>query len=383
MSFKEFLERKTQFYSGIDRFRAFRLFEKYKKNLDFKQNVFHIVGTNGKGSTGRFITQILEKLNFKVGHFTSPHIFKFNERFYLNSDISSDELLQDTHNELFSIMKDDLEKLSYFEYSNFLAALMFKECDFVVLEAGLGGEYDSTSLFKRDVSVFTSISLDHTDILGDNLLDIARTKLKTMAKKASIYKEQKKDVLDMAKKIAFLKESELKISNLDPIFKKYIEFYIKKYAVPKFLENNLSLALSSLSFYFSQNELINALQNLDKLKLKARCEKINDNIYVDVGHNEDAARVICDFFRGKKLNLIYNSFLDKNIFSILSILKPIIDKIIVYDYKSERKLATKEIASLAKQLDIPCQDFDYIKEDEQYLVFGSFVLVEQFLKGSL
>ena len=100
-------------------------------------------------------------------------------------------------------MKEDLERLSYFEYSNFLAPFIFKDCDFIVLEAGLGGEYDSTSLFKRDISVFTSISYDHIEILGDNLEDIARTKLKTMAKKAVIYEKQDENVLALAKNSLF------------------------------------------------------------------------------------------------------------------------------------------------------------------------------------
>ena len=205
LEFKRFLDTKSQLYTGIDRFRAFKLFEKYKQNLDFsqKQTVFHIVGTNGKGSTGRFITQLLEGLNFKVGHFTSPHIFSFNERFFLNGDVASDELLENAHKELKELMKEDLERLSYFEYSNFLAPFIFKDCDFIVLEAGLGGEYDSTSLFKRDISVFTSISYDHIEILGDNLEDIARTKLKTMAKKAVIYEKQDENVLALAKNSLF------------------------------------------------------------------------------------------------------------------------------------------------------------------------------------
>lgn len=383
LEFKRFLDTKSQLYTGIDRFRAFKLFEKYKQNLDFsqKQTVFHIVGTNGKGSTGRFMTQLLEGLNFKVGHFTSPHIFSFNERFFLNGDVASDELLENAHKELKELMKEDLERLSYFEYSNFLAPFIFKDCDFIVLEAGLGGEYDSTSLFKRDISVFTSISYDHIEILGDNLEDIARTKLKTMAKKAVIYEKQDENVLALAKKIACLKASELIFSSLDTDLKKYVKFYVKEYGLPAFLEKNLSLALEALSFYFSEDELIKAMKELKALKLRARCEKIAKNIYIDVGHNEGAARAMCDFFKGKKLNLVCNFFLDKNIFSILSILKPISAKIMLYDYESERKLASDEVFKIAKELDIACEKFTGIKDDELYLVFGSFLLVEKFLKG--
>ncbi|MBK1994199.1 bifunctional folylpolyglutamate synthase/dihydrofolate synthase, partial [Campylobacter novaezeelandiae] len=208
----EFLLKKSSNYDKIDRFVAFRIYEKYKKKLKIKP-IIHIIGTNGKGSTGRYLAQLLYQLGYKVGHYTSPHLFSFNERFYLNSKIVSDQKLEIAHQKLLNILKNDLEELSYFEYATFLATILFKECDYIIFEAGVGGEYDATSIFDKKLSVFTRIGFDHKELLGNTLKDIARTKLKVMAKKAIITKKQEKEVLDLAKHIAYIKKSKLYYSD--------------------------------------------------------------------------------------------------------------------------------------------------------------------------
>ncbi|EAI1577173.1 bifunctional folylpolyglutamate synthase/dihydrofolate synthase, partial [Campylobacter coli] len=173
----EFLVQKSTNYDKIDRFVMFRMYEKYKTNFSIKP-IVHIIGTNGKGSTGRFLTQLLEGLGFKVGHYTSPHIFEFRERFYKNGDIISENDLELAHENLLDIFKDNLKKLSYFEYATFLAVELFKDCDYAIFEAGVGGEYDATSVFDKSLSIFTKVGFDHTQILGDSLEKIARTKFK-------------------------------------------------------------------------------------------------------------------------------------------------------------------------------------------------------------
>ncbi len=379
---EQFLAKKSINYKKIDTFMAFRMFEKYKSKLSLKP-VIHIVGTNGKGSTGRFLAQLLEGLNFKVGHYTSPHILSFNERFYLNKNTASDELLGVAHNELESIFKEDLQKLSYFEYATFLAAVLFKDCDFILLEAGLGGEYDATSVFERSLSIFTKIGYDHMQILGQKLEEIARTKLKTMAKTALMSKEQDELVLNLARKIALLKDADLKFSEdfKDANLKKEFEIYAKTFALPEFLKHNLKLALNACLLLTSKEESLKALKGLKSLNLAGRCQKIKENLFIDVGHNEMAALALREHFKGQKITLVYNSFLDKEIFKILQILKPIIDIIKIYEYESEqRESANALIFSVAKELGVRCELFKKIDSKETTLVFGSFILVEKFLK---
>ncbi|MDZ7657803.1 folylpolyglutamate synthase/dihydrofolate synthase family protein [Fodinibius sp.] len=136
----------------------------------------HIGGTNGKGSTCNILASVFQKAGYKTGVYTSPHIIAFNERFRINGDvISNDELL-----EFFNTYIDDVEAytLTYFEISTAIAFWWFarSNVDIACIEVGLGGRLDATNIIDPKISVITSISLDHTDILGDSITEIAREK---------------------------------------------------------------------------------------------------------------------------------------------------------------------------------------------------------------
>ncbi|PSM52511.1 bifunctional folypolyglutamate synthetase / dihydrofolate synthetase [Campylobacter blaseri] len=382
MQLNKYLQNKPIFYKKIDYTRMPRAYKSIKDKLP-KKEIIHIVGTNGKGSTGRFLTLHLEALGYKVGHFTSPHIFKFNERFYLNGKDASDEELELAHEYLFSILNDEFrETLSYFEYATFLAIILFKNCDYIILEAGMGAEYDSTNLFPKKLSVFTPIGLDHTEILGDTIEKISKTKLISMAKNSVVNSDMNEVSKNIARDIAIKNSVNLKFSNevLDEFDKKEINNYVKKFDLPKFQISNLSLATAALKMLNLQPNY----KNLKKLNLKGRLEKILPNLTIDVGHNDLAATNILNEFSGKKIVLIYNSFLDKDYKKILRDLMPIIKRVEIYEYESkDRKLATKEIIDELKLLGIKCSKFTKIENSENYLLFGSFMLVENFLKNEV
>ena len=162
-------------YRTIDKSRAGRIYAELKAHIKPPKRVIQVLGTNGKGSTGRFIAQILAQSGYKILHFTSPHIFSFNERFYDNNGIVSDESLTKAHRFLQNFAFAN--ECSYFEYATFLALVLAQGVDFAILEAGVGGELDSTSVAKRDLCVFSVVDYDHTDILGDSIEAIATTKL--------------------------------------------------------------------------------------------------------------------------------------------------------------------------------------------------------------
>ncbi|MGX3010370.1 Mur ligase family protein [Helicobacter sp. 23-1044] len=174
-----YMTKKGQEYRTIDKSRAGRIYAELKTHIAPPKRVIQVLGTNGKGSTGRFIAQILAQSGYKILHFTSPHIFSFNERFYANIEQSlgvvSDENLTKAHRFLqkFAFASE----CSYFEYATFLALFLAQGVDFAILEAGVGGELDSTSVVRRDLCVFSVIDCDHTDILGDCIEAIATTKL--------------------------------------------------------------------------------------------------------------------------------------------------------------------------------------------------------------
>lgn len=138
----------------------------------------HVAGTNGKGTTCTKIARALIKEGYKVGLFTSPHISSYCERITINGVMIEEEAVTRHLNRLFEIADAKGLFITFFEYTTLLAHLYFKEqnVDFVVLETGLGGRLDATNICNPVLTVITSISLDHTSILGDSLEKIAYEK---------------------------------------------------------------------------------------------------------------------------------------------------------------------------------------------------------------
>ena len=151
--------------------------------------VFHVAGTNGKGSTCKYIYSVLQECGYKTGLYTSPFLEVFNERIEFDGEYISDEDLAEYTERVLAAVAEMTEagkqSPTEFEVITALAFLYFaeKKADFVVLEVGLGGRGDSTNVCKKPlVSVITSISYDHTERLGNTLAEIA-------SEKAGIIKE--------------------------------------------------------------------------------------------------------------------------------------------------------------------------------------------------
>jgi len=137
---------------------------------------FHIAGSNGKGSTSSFIASILMEYNYKVGLYTSPHFVRFNERVKINNKEIPDSFIMSYIDKNEKLI-DEL-KLTFFEVTTGMAFEYFAEnkVDFAVIETGLGGRLDATNVITPLVSVLTSISLEHTNILGNTIAAIAAEK---------------------------------------------------------------------------------------------------------------------------------------------------------------------------------------------------------------
>ena len=161
--------------------------------------IIHIVGTNGKGTTGRFLAGMLREAGYKVGHYTSPHIVRFNERIWRDGRYITDDELGSLHERALQLLGGMTKELSYFEYTTFLAVLAFAECDYTVMEAGLGGEYDATAVFPHMLSVITPIDYDHQDFLGESIEAIAATKLRSVQRRAVIAPQPHPEVYEVAK----------------------------------------------------------------------------------------------------------------------------------------------------------------------------------------
>jgi len=368
-----FLNNKPLYYERIDYARMPRVYEKVKFKLP-QLKIIHIIGTNGKGTTGRFLASSLYSLGFKVGHYTSPHILEFNERIWLNGNSVGDDILDNAHKELQNILtKEDSNSLSYFEYTTLLAMLIYKECDYVVLEAGLGGEYDATAVFPKVLTLVTPIDFDHEAFLGDSLTAIATTKLNAIQKNAIISYQKYDEVYDIARK------KDANIYQVDDLLEKAdlekIKIITDNLSLVNYLQDNLKLSIVALKFLNIQY----GSSDFKDARLFGRLSRLDENIYVDVGHNILAASAISDALNGEKYVLIYNTYKDKNYKEILQILTPIIKRVEIIDVDDIRIESIELLQSTMDKLNLENTKFYKIDKNTKYLVFGSFSVVENFL----
>ena len=136
--------------------------------INFDAQVITVAGTNGKGTTCAFLEEILIQAGFKVGVYSSPHIQRYTERLRINKQEMSEVLHCQAFEEIEAIRGET--SLSYFEYVTLGCLLILKaqQCDFILLEVGLGGRLDATNVVESDVSVATTIGIDHVDWLGND-----------------------------------------------------------------------------------------------------------------------------------------------------------------------------------------------------------------------
>ena len=148
-------------------------------NPEKKLKFIHIAGTNGKGSTAAMSASILQQAGYKVGLYTSPYIYRFHERMQVNGVEISDEDLAAVTEYVRPLAQSMTESPTEFELVCCIAFEYFlrQNCDIVVLEVGMGGAWDATNVIETpEVAVITNIGLDHTDVLGSTLEEIAATK---------------------------------------------------------------------------------------------------------------------------------------------------------------------------------------------------------------
>ncbi len=373
---KAFLETKPKEYHQFDPSRFIQIYKDFKNAFfEVQAKVIHVVGTNGKGSTGRFLTLLLADQNFKVLHFTSPHVFEFRERFFLNGSVVEESVLENAHQQLQSHAFSSA--CSYFEYATLLAVMLAKDCDYLVLEAGLGGEFDSTNALEKTLSVFTPIDYDHKEFLGDSLESIATTKLKAMGS-LNIIAPQQELVLNIAQKIA--KEKHAKLIVVQNEISKGVMDYIERHHLAYFLAMNLEVALKAFETLLPCNKQ-EVLKNLKPLNLIGRCELLSPNILIDVGHNPHSAKALKEEIKrvfNAPIILIYNCYQDKDAFLVLEILKPVVKKVLILELHEERVIKLEKLKGILETLGLEHALFEDVEENENYLVYGSFLVANAF-----
>ncbi|WP_163532138.1 bifunctional folylpolyglutamate synthase/dihydrofolate synthase [Helicobacter suis] len=379
MNLIDYLASKTQEYAPFDpnRFkRIYTIFNTYYKDQVPK---IQIIGTNGKGSTGRFLTLSLEQAGFKVLHFTSPHLLDFKERFYTQGKIITDSALEKAHQILQTL---PLEPISYFEYATLLAIVLAQDCDYLVAEAGLGGEFDSTSVLNKKIAlIYTPISLDHTERLGHSLKEIATTKLRAMInlkpRTPILLAHQNRPFLKLAKQIADVYSLQL---TLAPPPSLAVQAYANKHHYPPFLANNLQTAMSALEIL----NINSPIQTLKPLDLPGRFEFFTPSIILDVAHNVGGARALAKALADQRVDLVYNSYQRKDAYGVLKSLKPRVKRVWILEVLETQMIDRGVLEGFLEELNIPFAPFSWDSFNPfsgLFVVAGSFSVVRTFIKG--
>jgi len=379
-SFSRWIEKKPLYYGEIDHNRIKEAYSHIKEKISHPPAI-HIIGTNAKGSTGRAIAHLAYLSGKKTGHYSSPHISRFNERIWLDGADVDDAVLDEAHERLYTMLGEERsEALSYFEYTTLLALVIFEDCELVVLEAGLGGEFDATTVSdNRVLSIFTPIAEDHRAFLGDSIEEIAETKLEAMSSVVLLAPQPYPVVEEIARKKAEERGSRLYMASekfLDIRERERLTKIVALKGWADYLYDNILCALCALKILSIPYDI----ENLASLELFGRYYRLAENLHIDVGHNPLAARAIVSQLPEESV-LIYNTLRDKDYEEVLSILSPRLKRVEIIPIEDSRALPHGKLVETIEELGLRYDIFDgRLFSHENYLVFGSFHTVEAFLK---
>ena len=306
----------------IPKFTKKHTLENTKKLLDalhvkLQGRIIHVAGTNGKGSVCAYLCALLETAGYRVGMFTSPHLVSMRERIRIGGKNIDEQAFLKAFERVraLSVSEEEAAHPTFFEFLFLLAMVYFHEeqPDFVILETGLGGRLDATNAVEeKALSVITRIGLDHTEYLGDTLLQIAGEKAGILRKNVPVvYWETDCEIADFLQNTAKkLEIPAFPVSNADyeilKIQHKSIDFsYRSLYydsirlrlnTIAGYQPENASLALRAAEVLFAEKRLSGEKMKeaLSAAFWAGRMEEIFPEVYVDGAHNPDGVRAFLE-----------------------------------------------------------------------------------------
>lgn len=364
--------------------------------------LIHIAGTNGKGSTSAILGKILMEHGYKIGYFNSPHLYEIEETIRINEENIKEEEFITLINEIKpfvnQVVKEGFNHPTEFEV---LTCIMFlylyrQKVDFGVIEVGLGGRLDSTNVLTPILSVITSIGLDHMNILGNTIEEIAREKAGIIKRGVPIITCNQKDEAIKAITEKSLKES----SNLiivNPNNYKLLEINKNGTINQRALVNingkeeiinlsllgehqiiNLSLAMEAIKELDALNYInldINKLKIATKsVKWKGRLEILKENPYivVDGAHNVDGIRYLKNniekYFKYNDLYLILGILADKEVEKMLEIIAPMAKEIYTVTSNSIRATSAENLKNEVLKYNKNTLAFEDYEEAANYAI---------------
>ena len=337
-------------------------------NPEKKLKFVHIAGTNGKGSTAAMTASILQKAGYRTGLYTSPYIYRFNERMQVNGEqIEDEELAQIT--EYVKPLADSMEEApTEFELVSCIAFEYFlrQKCDIVVLEVGMGGALDSTNVIEvPEVAVITNIGLDHTDVLGDTVEKIAETKSGIFKDNghAVVYRSTP-SVEAVYERICKEKNVTLHKADFDSLKLKRHDLFGQVFdcGSRKDLElpllgdhqlHNASVVLSVIDALIAQGWTItedNIRQGLRDVSWPGRFDIVSrDPLFIiDGGHNpqciEALVKNIQDYLQDRKVIALTGVLADKDYGEMYRPVMPLVSEFVCVTPPNPRKLEAAELA---------------------------------------
>lgn len=383
---------------GLDRVQAVAS----KANLTKPaQHVITVAGTNGKGSTCALMEAILLDAGYSVGVYSSPHLIRYNERVRINGQDLSDEKMVQSFD---FIEKERGEiSLSFFEYGTLAALRAFQTeaVDVVLLEVGLGGRLDATNIVDHDVSVITSLAVDHVDWLGDDINVIG-------FEKAGIYRSGKPAICGQPKPPATV------AAHADDIKAEFYQvgiqytydvdgdiwnwrsgaFQLESLPIPSLPLPNAATALMALGTSELSISDVNVVNGMKNAQLPGRMQQISDQpvIVLDVAHNphsaEYFAQQVTKQYAGKNLHVVVAMLHDKDIPATLEVLAPITTHWYPASLQGPRAATAAELCKSlpqgVEQYSNPVSAFEAalasVQGDDVVLVVGSFHTVGEVLE---
>ena len=363
---------------GLDRVQT--VYQKlFSDNPPFK--IITIAGTNGKGSTAAFIEGIYLQTPFKVGVFSSPHILEYNERFRIDGINVDNKIIVSAFEEIESERGN--VSLTYFEFSTLAALVIFRnlQIDIAILEVGLGGRLDSVNVTSPDLTIITSIDIDHSEYLGN-------TREKIAIEKAGIMREDivcicgdqnsPKSLHSEAKRIG----SKLEIINIP------YPGRIQMMGAHQRINAQVAIRtveIMSAEFPIEHLSLEKGISNVSLLG-RQNIKKIGDKEFLfDVAHNPAAIKKLYETLNNsdKDYVAIFSALKDKDINQMIDIINPKISKWLIIPINESRGLTTEELSKffpenvqpVAFQSMSEAIQESFSLQDKKILIFGSFYTV--------
>ncbi len=358
-------------------------------NPQLNTPTIHIAGTNGKGSTAAFCESILRNAGYKVGLYTSPHLNHFGERIQINRiPLSENELIQ-----LVAKVNHVVENLkipiTFFEFATAMAFLHFaeQETDINVIEVGMGGRLDATSLCKGDITIITSIAKDHTSYLGTKIEEITFEKASVIKEGGTVFAiKGTKKVHEVIKSISDIKSATAQFLGEHFVLKKNpgknspsLITYQNPNVCLKDLEislaggfqaSNAALALSACLHHarksgkeISEQSIRTSLKNTS---WAGRMEVISSRptILLDIAHNPAAVKEMAKsaqkLFSYTRVIVIYGAMKDKQSDEMLQELTNFADHFILVRPNQERSENPTRFKKILKKYNTPCEVIESI-----------------------